>query len=182
MSGKQKPEQAEKQFPGQHEGEVVEMLFRQHPLVMRKALIIGLLLILVGVLPLDFPQVYSSEGLAAFFTKVALIMPLVVLAGWFYRWIGWYYTVYIVTDRRILEIKQTGFFNRKVAEWQLDGIQNMNYEIGGFQAVLFGFGDITARTYIGDLEMKTIHKPAEIHEQLVMAVKRAGGGSTQLQN
>jgi hypothetical protein len=28
----------EKQFPGQHEGEEVELLFRQHPLVMRKAL------------------------------------------------------------------------------------------------------------------------------------------------
>jgi uncharacterized membrane protein YdbT with pleckstrin-like domain len=182
MSGKAQEKENEKQFPGQHEGEEVELLFRQHPLVMRKALIIGLLLILVGVVPLDFPQIYDSPGLSGFFTKVALIVPLVVLASWFYRWIGWYYTVYIVTDRRILAIKQTGFFNRKVDEWQLDGIQNVNYEIGGFQAVLFGFGDITARTYIGDLQMKTIHKPAEIHEQLVMAVKRAGGGSTQPQN
>src|SRR6266536_1558891 len=100
----------DKQFPGQHEGEEVELLFRQHPLVMRKALIFGLLLILVGVVPLDFPQVYSSDSLSSFFTKVALIMPLIVFAGWFYRWVGWYYTVYIVTDRRILEVKQKGFF------------------------------------------------------------------------
>jgi hypothetical protein len=182
MSSKAAKPQVEKQFPGQHDGEEVEMLFRQHPLVMRKALIFGLLLILVGVLPLDFPQVYSSDSLSSFFTKVALIIPLLVFAGWFYRWVSWYYTVYIVTDRRILEVKQKGFFWRKVEEWQLEGIQNVNYQIGGFQAVLFGYGDITARTYIGDLEMKTIHKPAEIHEQLVMAVKRAGGGSTQLEN
>src|SRR6266404_5000091 len=133
----------EKEFPGQHEGEQVELLFRQHPLVMRKALILGLLVILVAVVPLDFPQVYNSDQMVSFFTKFALIVPLIVLAGWFYRWVGWYYTVYIVTDRRILEIKQRGFFTRKVEEWQLDGIQNVNYEVGGFQAVLFGYGDIT---------------------------------------
>jgi hypothetical protein len=172
----------QKQFPGQHEGEEVQLLFRQHPLVMRKPLIIGLMIILLGVLPLDFPQVYQSEALAGFFLKVALITPLVVLAGWFYRWIGWYYTMYIVTDRRILAVQQKGLFGRKVDEWQLEGIQSVNYEIGGFQAVLFGYGDIIARTYIGDLTMKTIHNPAEIHEQLVDAVKRGGGGSTQFRN
>jgi hypothetical protein len=167
---------SEKLFPGQHEGEEVELLFRQHPLVMRKALVIGLVLLLVGVVPLDFPQVYTSEPLSSFFIKFAFTTFFVVLAAWFYRWIGWYYTVYIVTSERIIEVKQKGFFNRKVNEWQLDGIQNVNYEIGGFQAVLFGFGDIFARTYIGDLEMKTIHKPGEIHEQLLKAVRRAGGG------
>lgn len=168
----------EKEFQGQHDGEVVQMLFRQHPLVMRKPLIYGLLAILVGVLPLDFQQIYSVNGLAPILTKIALIIPVGVLLAWIYRWIGWYYTVFIVTDRRILEVKQKGFFDRKVDEWQLDGISNVNYHVGGFQAVLFGYGDITARTYIGDLEMKTIHKPAEIHEQLVEAVRRGGGGST----
>jgi Bacterial PH domain len=170
---------AGQQFPGQHEGETVELLFRQHPLVMRKELIIGLLLILVGVLPLDFPQVYGSERLAGFFIKVALGMPILVLAGWFYRWVGWYYTVYIVTNRRILAIRQKGFFDRQVDEWQLEDISNVNYHVGGFQAVLFGFGDITARTYIGDLEMKKIHQPAKVHDELVQAVRRAGGGSTR---
>jgi hypothetical protein len=177
-----KAESPEKQFAGQHDGETVEFIFRQHPLVMRKALILGLLLIVVGVLPLDFPQVYSAPGLASWFTKVALIVPVLVLLGWAYRWVGWYYTVYIVTDRRIIAIKQKGLFDRQVDEWQLDVISNVNYRVGGFQAVLFGYGTITARTYIGDLVMKTIHKPADIHEQLVRAVHKAGGGSTQRPN
>lgn len=175
MSNKKQPT-TQKQFPGQHDTEEVELLFRQHPLVMRKALVLGLLAILIAVLPLDFPQVYESPGLSGFFIKVALGVPLLVLVAWFYRWIGWYYTVYIVTNERILAINQKGIFRRKVDEWQLDGIENVNYEIGGFQAVLFGYGDITARTYIGDLEMHTIHNPAEVHSQLVVAVRKAGGG------
>jgi polyferredoxin len=177
MSKKTLAVKPEKQFPGQHEGEEVDFVFRQHPLVMRKALIGGLLVIVVSVLPLDFPQIYSNEWLAGLLLKVMIGGVVLVFAAWFYRWVGWYYTLYIVTDRRILEIKQRGLFDRKVNEWQLDGISNVNYHIGGFQAVIFGFGDITARTYIGDLEMKTIHKPAEVHAQLVEAVRRAGGGA-----
>lgn len=177
MSKKELVVKVEKQFPGQHDDEEVAMVFRQHPLVMRKALIGGLLVILLAVLPLDFPQIYQVEWLAGLLLKVMVFVVLAVFAAWFYRWVGWYYTLYIVTDRRILAIKQRGFFNRTVEEWQLDGISNVNYHIAGFQAVLFGFGDITARTYIGDLEMKTIHKPAEIHAQLVDAVRQGGGGS-----
>ncbi len=172
----------DKQFPGQHDGEVVEVVFRQHPLVMRKALIVGLLMITAGVLPLDFPQVYASDRLASIFTNIAFLVPVLVLVAWIYRWIGWYYTVYIVTNKRILEIHQKGLFDRRVDEWQLDVISNVNYHIGGFQAVLFGYGTITARSYIGDLVMPTIHKPAEIHAQIVDAVRRAGGGSTPTLN
>lgn len=178
MSGTSK--HPEHQFPGQHDGEEVQLVFHQHPLVMRKTLVIGLLVIVVAVLPLDFPQVYANDAVAAFFLNALWVVLAGVFFAWFYRWVGWYYTVYIVTDRRILEIRQKGFFDRRVEEWQLDGISNVNYHIGGFQAVLFGYGDITARTYIGDLEMKTIHKPADIHAALVGAVRRAGGGgSTQ---
>ncbi len=164
------------QFPGQLEGETVDFVFHQHPLVMRKELIVGLLLVNLGVLPLVFPQVYDIEGLADFLIKVALGVPALVLVWWFHRWVGWYYTVYIVTDRRVVAVRQKGFFDRTVQEWQLNNIYNVNYRIGGLQAALFGFGDITAKTAIGEFTMPTIHKPTEIHRRLLEAVQAAGGG------
>jgi membrane protein YdbS with pleckstrin-like domain len=165
-----------RQFPGQHQGETVKLVFNQHPLVMRKALIIGLLAIVMGVLPLDFPQVYASDAISGFFLKVALVVPVIVFAAWFWRWVGWYYSVYIVTNERIVEIKQKGFFDRAVEEWQLDRVQNVNYHVGGFQAVIFGFGDITIRTFIGDLVIPTVHHPVKIHERLQVLVREGGGG------
>lgn len=159
-------------FPGQQPGEDVELVFRQHPLVMRKPLIIGLLLILLAVLPLDF---IFSGPLYPWLVKIALIVTAVVLvAYWPYYFVGWYYSVYIVTDRRLIEIKQSGLFDRKVREWQLDLIQNLNYHINGFQAVIFHYGTITAETYSGNLEMKTIYKPVEIHARLMEISRRAG--------
>jgi len=171
-----KSQTVEKQFPGQHEGETVKLVFNQHPLVMRKALIVGLLAIVLGVLPLDFPQVYASDAISGFFLKVALIVPVIVFAGWFWRWVGWHYSVYIVTDERIMEIKQKGFFEREVGEWQLDGVQNVNYHVRGFQAVIFGYGDITLKTYIGDLVIPTVHHPVKIYERLQILVREGGGG------
>ena len=169
-------------FPGQQAGEVVGLVFRQHPLVMRKELFIGLGLILFAVLPLDFPQVYESQALSSFCLKLALFTPLVVLVYWFWRWVGWYYSVYIVTDRRILEIHQTGLFNREVSEWQHDKIINLNYHIPGFQAVLFAYGTITVRTQVGDLIMHSIHKPTKIYAELSEIVRNAGGVSTPATN
>ena len=92
---------------------------------------------------------------------------VLVAAAWFHRWVGWYYSVYIVTDERLIEIKQRGFFNRRVSEYGLDKIQNINYHIRGFQAVIFQFGDITAQTYVGDVEMRMIYRPVEIHSQFL---------------
>lgn len=158
-------------FPGQQPGEEVQLVFRQHPLVMRKPLIIGLLVILAGVLPLDF--IYTG-WLYGILIKVAIgLAVLVLLIYWPYHFLGWYYSVYIVTDRRLIEIKQKGLFDRKVREWQLDLIQNLNYHINGFQAVIFHYGTITADTYSGNLEMRTIYKPVEVHAQLTEIVRQA---------
>src|SRR5207244_3270873 len=111
-----------------------------------KSLLLGLLFITLGVLPLDFPQVYANETLASWCIKLALAVPVVVLAWWFYRWVGWYYTIFIVTDGRLVIIRQQGFFDRSVQEWQLNKIYNLNYHINGFQAALFGYGNIMAKT------------------------------------
>jgi hypothetical protein len=165
----------EAQFPGQLEGETVKVVFHQHPLVMRKQLILGLLFITLGVLPLDFPQVWANEALAGWLIKLALAVPVVVFLWWFYRWVGWYYTLFIVTDARVVLIRQKGFFDRSVQEWQLNKVYNVNYHINGFQAAIFGFGDIIVKTAIGEFTMPTVHHPVEVHRQLMDAVHAAGG-------
>lgn len=178
MSIKKSKEKREEAFPGQHQDERILLVFNQHPLVMRKQLIYGLFAILLATLPLAFPQIWMYPRLADWGIKIALFTPIPVFAVWFYAWVGWYYSVYIVTTERIVEIKQSGFFNRRVNEWQLEWVQNINYHIRGFQAVIFGYGDLTAQTITGDLVMPTIHKPTEIHEKLLRIVRQASHGST----
>jgi uncharacterized membrane protein YdbT with pleckstrin-like domain len=177
MSTKKAPANT-KSFPGQHDDEEILLVFRQHPLVMRKELIFGLLALLVIVIPFDFAYTLAHPAVESIATKFAIFVPIIVFLVWFYSWVGWYYSVYIVTEQRIIEIRQHGLFNRRVSEWRLEMVQNVNYHIKGFQAVIFGYGDITAQTFSGDLIMPTIHRPTQIHDQLIQIVHAAGGGST----
>ena len=159
-------------FPGQHADETVELVFRQHPVVLRRRLIWLLLIILVGSLPL---LVWPTSQLA---WRILLFSPLVALIYMFYHWIGWYYSVYIVTPLRIVEVRQRGFFNRRVSEFSMDKIHNVNYHIKGLQATLLHFGDITAQSYVGDMTMRYVPHPVRVHEQLLAVVRRSGNSST----
>ncbi len=162
MSGKDKKES----FPGQRPDEQVELVFHRHPIVMRKALIIGALILLVGSIPgLVAPSHYNGD------LKALGVAGIVTLLFWIYEWVGWYYTVYILTTQRLIEVKQKGFFNRRVREFPLDKIQNVNYHIKGFMAVVFHFGTITAQTYVGDVVMDTIHKPVETHQKIISVIR-----------
>jgi uncharacterized membrane protein YdbT with pleckstrin-like domain len=156
-----KPAKTNKEFPGQHDDEHVVLVFRQHPVVMRRELIFGMLAILLGIGPaLLFPL---SNWPFEFFGIVVLL----VILYWFYHWVGWFYSVYIVTDQRLIDIRQRGFFNRKVSEVGFDKVQSVNYHIKGMQAALLKFGDITLQTYTGDWVLKSIYHPEEVHAQMM---------------
>ncbi len=149
------------EFPGQHAGEKVVLVFRQHPVVMRKPLIYGMLAILFGLFPLI---AFPLSNLAL---QISLIIPVLVFVYWFYHWVGWYYSVYVVTEQRLIDIEQKGFFNRKVKEVGFDKVQSINYHIKGMQAALLKFGDITVETYTEPWIMENIHHPEEVHSKMM---------------
>lgn len=167
---KQDQNEFKPEFPGQHPGEAVELVFRQHPVVMRKPLIGGLLFVLVAELPLIFSPDNIDLDL-----KILMGGIVVCLLFWFYHWIGWFYSIYILTDRRLIDIRQKGFFNRKVSEVGLDKVQSINYHIKGLQAALLKFGDITVQTYTGDWVMKSVHHPVHIHSRMMEIARLVDG-------
>lgn len=150
-----------KEFPGQHPGEKVILVFRQHPVVLRLQLIYGMLAILVGIIPL---LIFPLSDVALY---IMIGVPFLVFAYWFYYWIGWYYSVYIVTNQRLIDITQHGLFNRKVSEVGFDKVQSINYHIKGLQAALLKFGDINVQTYTGEWTLRSIMHPEEVHSQMM---------------
>lgn len=165
-------------FDGQHEGEDVLFLFRRHPVVMRKQLLYFLFIALIGALPMAFWPLESWIW-KPFFGGI-FVGGLV----FFYGWIGWFYSIYIVTSERIIQIKQKGFFSRQVIEIGHDKVQNINYEVEGIQQSLLKFGTIVIQTYAGDLMLTNIHHPGAVHGRLVKVVrdKSTPGPSLIIQN
>jgi len=77
-------------------------------------------------------------GLATY----ALVWALV----FFISWLTYYLDTWIVTNERIINIKQVRLFDRVVSEQKLFRVQDVTSEVKGPLAGLFGFGNVTIQT------------------------------------
>lgn len=165
-----------KYFDDQLDDETVLYVFRKHPIVMRKGLIFGLSAWLAGPLytvALTFLRPNNYPSLNFFFGSLAAS----ILAGFIIMipsWVGWYYSVFIVTDQRFIQITQKGFFHRAVVDMGIHQIQMVNYEIAGLQETLLGFGTIMMQTFMGDLILRDIHHPARTQKKLATILRDYG--------
>ncbi len=166
--------ETEKYFDDQFDDEEVLYVFRKHPIVMRKGLILGLLGPLIGVLP---AAIDPNLGFGLFFGGLigGCILGLLIFAP---SWIGWHFSVFIVTDQRFIQITQKGLFHRAVADLALAQIQSVNYEVKGLQETLLGFGTIHMRTYVGDMTIHNVHHPAKIQKKIVGILREQGVTTT----
>lgn len=166
-----------KEFPGQFKDEEVLFVFKRHPIVMRKGLLIILITILIGALIgtyMSRTAVTPGEFLGQFFTPVGIGF-LVGAVALFYHWIGWYYSVCIVTDQRFLQLTQVGLFRKRSSnDINLNRIISVNYEIHGMLETLLGFGTIIIQTMVGDFIISKVPKPAQTQANIVSAIKESG--------
>jgi len=151
-------------FIGQHEGEEVLFVFRRHIIAMRK----GFYMLLIPLVVTAIPPLIWSYNLELFLLPVAGFGLGLIL--FFYHLIMWYFTIYIVTNQRIRQVTQHGFFGKDVIELRLSKIQNISYNIPGFSGEIFKFGTIVIQTFVGDLVIHNVENPDEIYEKLQSAV------------
>lgn len=165
-----------KYFEDQLDGEELIYVFRKHPVVMRKGLIYSMIAILLGTIPsfIKPEYLYLFGGLAAGFVLAGLVfMPY---------WISWHYSVYIVTDQRLIQITQKGLWSRSVVDIGLNQIQMVNYEVSGLEETLLGFGTITIQTFVGDLVIHDVHHPSKTQKKLLSILRENGIINTTLQD
>ena len=158
----------QKYFEDQFDDEEVLYVFRKHPVVMRKGLIFAMVGVLLGLIPGLIKPEYSwfFGGLGA-----GTLLALLLFAP---AYIAWYFSVFIVTDQRFIQITQKGFFHRSVVDIGLNQIQMVNYEISGAEQTLLGFGTIMMQTYLGELVIHDIHHPAKIQKKIIKILREEG--------
>lgn len=176
MAKKAAKEKTNKLFADQYDDEEVLFLFRKHPIAMRKGLIIAAVSLLAGpliTLGLTYARPNNPPSVGFFF--LSLLLSVVLCAVLFFpSWVGWYYSYFIVTDQRLIQITRKGLFNKTVVDMNLSQIQSMNYQIPGFQATTLGFGTIMIQTYMGDLIIHEVHHPEKVQRKIATVLKDNG--------
>jgi len=155
---------AQLDFEGQRPGEEVLFIFRRHVIAMRK----GFYLLLAPLVITAIPPLIWQDNLELFFLPLGgFVLGLLLF---FYHFVMWYFTIYIVTSERIRQVTQNGLFGKDVIELRLSKIQNISYNIPGFSGEVFGFGTIVIQTFVGDLVIHNVEHPEKTYNRLQDAV------------
>ena len=147
-------------FEGQREGEEVVLVFRRHIIALRKGFYSILIPFLIASLP---TLVFPGEWLYLWIALGGLGFGLLLF---FYHWIGWYFTVFVLTNQRLRQSTQKGIFGKSVIDLPVSKIQNISYTIPGLSGEIFKFGTIVIQTYVGDLILDLIEHPSEVYNKL----------------
>lgn len=166
MSKKSATEQ-KKHFKEQFDNEEVMLVFRKHPIVMRRGLILAMVGVLAGTIPALIKPEYSYLiiGLLS-----GLLLGMLLL---FPSWVRWYFSIYIMTNHRFIQ-QSRSLLQVNVVDIGLEQIQMVNYQISGLQETLLNFGTITVQTYVGDLVIRDVHKPAKVQKNMIHILRDLG--------
>lgn len=158
-------------FETQEKDEDVILFLRQHPIFLLPSVIIVILLILAPVLilpsffgtlivPFEVPPRYIMLATAFWY-----VMTFGVAITSFLRW---FFNIYIVTQRRIIDIDFLHILYKEFSEARIDKVQDLSFKSGGIFAAFFDYGDVVVQT-AGDtpnIDFMGVPKPAKVVETI----------------
>lgn len=138
-----------KYFPSQHSEEKVFLLLRRHWITYgifpALFILMSVPLIIVIVLLINSTEPISPILINALYTAIPAYV-LIMVGLMLYGFVDYYLDVYIVTNERIVEISQDGFFKRKISELHLRQVQDVSASETGAFSTLFHYGEILIQT------------------------------------
>lgn len=77
---------------------------------------------------------------------LSILWTLLMWVAIFTAWTDYYLDIWTVTNLRIIAIDQRGLFNRSIASFRYERLQDINIEINGIIATILDFGNMEAQT------------------------------------
>ncbi len=83
--------------------------------------------------------------------------------------------VFILTDMRIIDVDQRGFFNRSVSECLYRNIQDVSIRVKGLAATMFHYGNIIIQTAgsASNVELEGVKDPQKVQEVISRLVEES---------
>jgi hypothetical protein len=164
-------------FPGQQEGEEVEIMTSSHwivllPFLTFSIVALGLLLLfdLYFASSLGVPILYLYMGHVVIFTAYIHIFAL--------RLFNFFLNPLIVTNYRVIEVKHTVFLQRERDSIDLRNVQDISFCQSGIWPRIFNYGDLKVFGSSVDVEYHFHHIPnvEKFHSTLGHIHRRANRG------
>lgn len=88
-----------------------------------------------------------------------------------YRWTDYYLDVWIITNKRIFDITQNGFFARSISTCRIEKVQDVSVSINGLIPTFFKFGTVHIHTAgdSHDFSIKDAARPIDVKNTIMKA-------------
>jgi signal transduction histidine kinase len=137
-------------LPNKLPGEKVIKILRRDFYILFKKVLFFLLLAAIFSVIVFLVDMYLSEAegsdLYPIFFLAASALALFVWLFFFFSFIDYYLDIWIITNERIINIEQQGFFSRTISEQRLFRIQDVTSEVEGFFPTVLKFGNVYVQT------------------------------------
>lgn len=159
-----------KTFPGQEPNEEVAMIIRKHWVAVVGHIFIYFFAVLIPIAIhlilyyFFFIDIFTDFTFSPLFILVFSLYYIFWCLLFLKGWIDYYMDAWIITNQRLIDIEQTGFFHNTVAELRLDKIQDLVVEIKGFLPSMMRYGTIRVQTAsnVQLFALKEIPNPEEV--------------------
>lgn len=130
----------------QEDDEILELFLRHHFVTNIPWMVAAVILVFMPILWPFLRPVFGTI-IPQFPTDVkfslGIIWYLLVLAFIIERMVHWYFNIYIITSKRLIDVDFINLMYRNITEVSLGDVQSARSKISGIVGSLFNFGDVT---------------------------------------
>lgn len=166
--------------------EEVKMIVHRDPIIALKKvglffILVALPAVLVYMMISLFPSIMNHVWL---WPTILLAISAYMLFIWlflFFMIVDYILDVWFITDQRIIDVKQNGFFSRTVSEQYLSRVQDVSTDTHGVMETMFRYGDVTVQSagQMNKLYFEQVPHPDHIRDLIIKLAHEAAKKSGQ---
>jgi len=158
-------------FETQKEEEKVILFLRQHLIFLVPWLFFAIFLIIAPTIlfPLFLAMMPKEISIPPQYFIVTTVFWYVATFGFvFTKLLRWYFNIFIVTDRRVIDIDFINLLYKEFSEGEISRIQDISYQTKGVLATFFDYGDVLVQTAgeIPNFVFESVPHPRQVVEIL----------------
>lgn len=156
-------------FATQEPGEKIIFILRRAFVTNVPWLVVAFFGILLPTLYMNYTAYNPGNSIIAppKFENILLITwYVVVIVYTLERFITWYFNVYIVTERRVVDVDFTPLFNKRISETTYDKVEDSSFAMNNFFQTMFNYGNVYLQTAAEkrEFDFDRVPKPSRVQD------------------
>lgn len=154
-------------FEGQDNDEKILLLLRAHPITNLSWIIPT---VLIFLFPFFLPNILNALGFSGllnlppvYLSSFLVINYLLSLVISFEGFLYWYFNVYIITDKNIVDVDFHSILFKNIDLAPLKNVEDTSSSMGGILKAIFNFGDVFVQT-AGAVKIVDFHNVPNPHK------------------